>query len=222
VGGSLSRNGVRGLEADFRGVRGCTSTTSELSGLLAPRSPEGGKVSSEYAVMPERRAPVFSRHELQTQISRVELPEEARWAPGLHSVNIPIRYKNYDVKLINLSRRGTLVLRWVQEKGEEAKSELQRYSWSSRLAEVADAALSVAGNYDIFLSCFPMWHRNRLLAELCSDSTLRFTVPGGPPARRVSAFYKGFRAVSMPVQDEGLVLTADQERERAAVVSQCF
>lgn len=130
--------------------------------------------------------------------------------------------KNYDVKLINLSRRGALVLRWVQQKGKEARSELQRYSWTSSLAESVDAAISVAGSYDAFLSCFPMWHRDRLLAELRSESTVRFMVPGGAPARRVSAFHKGFRPSSKPTQDEGLVLTGEQERERADVVSQCF
>lgn len=131
-------------------------------------------------------------------------------------------YKNYDVILMNLSRWGTLVLRWVQQNGKEAKSELQRYSWTGSLAESVAAAISVAASYDAFLSCFPMWHRDRLLAELCSDSTVRFMVPDGAPARRVSAFHKGFMPVFKPVQSEGLVLTPDQERERAGVVSQCF
>ena len=131
-------------------------------------------------------------------------------------------YKDYDVILMNLSRWGTLVLRWVQQKGNEAKSELQRYSWTRSLAEDVGVALSVAGSYDAFLSSFPMWHRDRMLAELCSDSTVRFVVPGGAPPRRVSAFHKGFMPVIKPVHDEGLVLTPDQERERTDVVSQCF
>ena len=38
---------ARFLEADFLGVSGCTSSTSELSGPVAPRSAEGGRVSSE-------------------------------------------------------------------------------------------------------------------------------------------------------------------------------
>src|ERR1035437_6664903 len=32
-------------------------------------------------------------------------------------------YKNYDLSLINFSRRGALLLRWVQEKGKDAKSD---------------------------------------------------------------------------------------------------
>lgn len=40
-------------EGDFRGVRGCISTTSELSVPLALRCPEGGKVSSEYVAPAE-------------------------------------------------------------------------------------------------------------------------------------------------------------------------
>jgi hypothetical protein len=44
------------LEGDFRGVRDYTSTSSKLSGPLALRCGDGGKVSSEYAVTrPELR-----------------------------------------------------------------------------------------------------------------------------------------------------------------------
>jgi hypothetical protein len=42
-----ARNAVRVLEADFWGVMGCTSATSELSGPLDLRCPEDGEVSSE-------------------------------------------------------------------------------------------------------------------------------------------------------------------------------
>lgn len=131
-------------------------------------------------------------------------------------------FKNYDVKLINLSRRGSIVLRWIRERGDASESNSQSYSWNIPLAEAVDEAISVAGNYDSFLSSFPMWHRDRVLAELPADSTVRFTVPGGAPARRVSAFHKGFRPVVEPIRDEGLVLTAEQTRERDAVVSRCF
>ena len=130
--------------------------------------------------------------------------------------------KDYDVKLINLSRWGALVLRWIKEKGQEGESEPHTYAWNSRLAEAVGGALSIAGNYDTFLSCFPMWHRNRLSAELLSASRVRFTVPEGPAARRVSAFHKGFRPVLKPIQDGGLVPTPVQARERDAVLSQCF
>ena len=65
-------------------------------------------------------------------------------------------------------------------------------------------------------------YQNREFAELLSDSIVRFTVSGGPSARRISAFQKGFRPVSGPVQNEGLVLSADQAQERDAAFSRCF
>jgi hypothetical protein len=131
-------------------------------------------------------------------------------------------HKNYDVKLINLSRRGALVLRWIQEKASQSDSDPSEYTWTPSLARSVSEAISVAGSYDAFLSCFPMWHRNRLLAELISASAVRFTVPGGAAARRVSAYHKGLKPDQKPTQDEGLTLTAEQERERDKVLSQCF
>jgi hypothetical protein len=131
-------------------------------------------------------------------------------------------YKNYDVNLINLSIRGTLALRWVQERGKDAKSEGQTFTLTPSLAKAVDQALAIAANYQVFSDCFSMWHQNREFAELLSESTVRFTAPGGMSARRVSAFHKGFRPVSSPVQNEGLVLSPDQARERDAAFSRCF
>ena len=67
-----------------------------------------------------------------------------------------------------------------------------------------------------------MWHQNRELAELTSESAVRFTVPGGSPTRRVSAFQKGFRPASDPVQDEGLALDTEQTRARDTGLPRCF
>ncbi len=131
-------------------------------------------------------------------------------------------YRNYDVNLINLSIRGALALRWIQERGKNAESEAQTFAWTPSLARAVDQALAIAANYQVFSDCFSMWHQNREFAELLSDSIVRFTVPGGPSARRISAFQKGFRPVSGPVQNEGLVLSADQAQERDAAFSRCF
>lgn len=131
-------------------------------------------------------------------------------------------YKNYDVNLINLSIRGALALRWVQERGKDAKSEPQTFTWTPSLSKAIDQALAIAANYQVFSDCFSMWHQNKEFAELLSELTVRFTVPGGMSARRVSAFHKGFRPVSSPVQNEGLVLSPDQVRERDAAFSRCF
>jgi hypothetical protein len=131
-------------------------------------------------------------------------------------------YKNYDAKLVNLSRRGALVIRWIHEKGKGDKADAQRYLWNERLSQAVDRSLSIAGNYDAFLSCFPLWHRDIFQGELLSESTIRFEMQGGAQARRVSAFHKGIKPFSRPSQNEGLDLTEKQIREMDAIVSQCF
>lgn len=131
-------------------------------------------------------------------------------------------YKNYGANLINLSMRGALALGWIQKKGSDVKSELTTYRWTPSLARAVSQALSVAANYRVFLDCFPMWHQNRELAELISESVVRFTVPGAPPTRRVSAFQKGFKPDANAVQDEGLALDAEQTRKRDVGLSRCF
>ncbi len=131
-------------------------------------------------------------------------------------------YKNYDVNLINLSIRGALALRWIQEKGKEAKSEAQAFKWTLSLARAVSQVLAIAANYRVFSDCFSMWHQDREFAELLSESVVRFTAPGGMSARRVSAFQKGFRPFSSPAQDEGLVLSLAQAQDRDAALSRCF
>jgi hypothetical protein len=146
-------------------------------------------------------------------VSLVLATERAREEPG---------YKNYDVKLINLSIRGALALRWIQERGKDAKSEAQTFKWTPSLARAVDQALAIAAKYLVFSDCFSMWHQDREFAELLSESVARFTAPGGMSARRVSAFQKGFRPVSSPAQDEGLVLSPAQAQDRDAAFSPCF
>ena len=43
------------------------------------------------------------------------------------------------------------------------------------------------------MSCFPAWHRDRLIAEIVGPQVVRFTTLGDANDRRVSAFQKGFR-----------------------------
>jgi len=131
-------------------------------------------------------------------------------------------YKNYDVSLINLSIRGALALRWVQEGGKDAEPEAQTFTWTPSLARAVGQALAVAANYQVFSDCFSMWHQNREFAELLSESVVRFTVAEGMSAKGVSAFQKGFRPVSSPVQNEGLVLSPAQAQNRDAAFSRCF
>jgi hypothetical protein len=135
-------------------------------------------------------------------------------------------YKDYDVVLINLSIMGTLVLRWLKDKGNGVPSTPHNYELNAPLANAVDGALSVAHNYSTFLNTFPMWHQNRLFAELVGDSRIRFTVPGGIPAKRVSAYQKGFRPraalTNKGAHADGLELDAEQTRERNIALSRCF
>jgi hypothetical protein len=152
----------------------------------------------------------------------------ASWATLVHLVALTEHhrathgYANYDVALVNLSRRGALILRWIREKGMAAKGDVCDYEIRRDLAEAVAEARVVAENYLVFLSTFPMWHRERQLAELTSPSQVRFAVPGGAPARRVSAFHKGFKAVPITITNEGLVLNPDQRRAMDLTISRCF
>jgi hypothetical protein len=113
-------------------------------------------------------------------------------------------------------------LRWVEENCDEAKLPAQGFAWSHSLAKATDEALAIAANYQELVNCFSMWHQNKELADLLSGSVVRFTVPGGVPARRVSAFQKGFKPNIGSVQNAGIVLDEEQERLRNAVLSRCF
>lgn len=130
--------------------------------------------------------------------------------------------RNLDVILMNLSLRGALALRWVRERGKDAASDDQVFTWTDSLARAVDQALAIAANYQVFLDCLPMWHQNKEFAELLSESVVRFTVPGGAPARRISAFQKGFRPGLDQNQNKGLVLSPEQARESDAALSRCF
>jgi hypothetical protein len=130
--------------------------------------------------------------------------------------------RNYDAALINLSLRGALALRWVQEKGNDFPSDPQDYTWSRTLATAVGQTVAIAASYQVFRDFFPMWHQNLQVTELLSETAVRFTVAGGAPARRVSAFQKGFKAASNRISDTGLALTADQARARDVALSRCF
>lgn len=145
--------------------------------------------------------------------SLVRQAEQVRQQHGL---------RNYDAGLINLSLRGALAVRWVQEKGSDLPSDPQEYRWTPSLARAVEQALAIAANYQVFLDCFPMWHQDMEFADLLSKDAVRFMVPGGAPARRVSAFQKGFTPPSDRTLDTGLVLGAVQERARDEALSRCF
>jgi len=152
----------------------------------------------------------------------------AKWATLVFLVGQTERHRatqgfaNYDVALINLSRRGALILKWLKEKGNPAESALDSYRWNSTIAEAVNEAFGVASNYLVLLGTFPLWHQDRMLAELTSSASIRFMLPGGESARRVSAFHKGFRPYVVKPIDNGLTLKSEQQREMDQVRFRCL
>jgi len=97
-----------------------------------------------------------------------------------------------DATLINISRFVPVAMKWSIEHGRRA-SKLATRRWTPSLVAKVDEALSRAHNYDVFLTCLPMWHKHRDAAELITSTLVRFTAPGGTRNRQVSAYQKGVR-----------------------------
>ena len=97
-----------------------------------------------------------------------------------------------DAALLNLSRYIPIAARWSVEHGRPV-SKLATNRWTSALSRAVDEAIGAAHHYSAFLTCLPMWHKNRYLAEPISRKLVRFTSPGSGRHRQVSAHQKGFR-----------------------------
>ena len=67
--------------------------------------------------------------------------------------------------LINLSRLVPVAIKWTTKAGKPSTGQVER-RWTPDLGAKAEEALSVASEYSTFATCFPMWHRDRNLAEL--------------------------------------------------------
>lgn len=132
------------------------------------------------------------------------------------------RYVNYDTALVNLSRRGALILKWLAQRGKKEACTLEKYRWDGNIAQAVHQAFDVASNYIVFLSVFPMWHQERQLADVVAEKTIRFVVSGDTQARRVSAFHKGFKNTPVDPADTGLVPNIEQQRAFQDAVSRCF
>jgi len=100
--------------------------------------------------------------------------------------------QHLDNTLLNVSRFVPIAMKWARDHGRPA-SKLARGHWTPDLAARVSETLAVAHNYGAFLTCLPMWHKNRYGAELISPTLARFTVRGTSRDRQVSAYQKGFR-----------------------------
>jgi hypothetical protein len=94
--------------------------------------------------------------------------------------------------LINISRFTPIAMNWSAAHGNDSAPPAPR-KWTVDLAIRAAQALDVATRYAHFVTCFPMWHKDRYLADLVSPELVRFTAPGETRNRQVSAYLKGLR-----------------------------
>ncbi len=117
----------------------------------------------------------------------------AEQAIKVYGANSP----DLDHVLINTSRSIPIAMKWVNESAKPAPRLVQR-QWTSSLAVKTDEAICIADQYSGFLSCLPMWHCNRYLAELRLPTLVRFTASGSGRERQLSAYLKGLRATTGP------------------------
>jgi hypothetical protein len=96
------------------------------------------------------------------------------------------------IALTNLSRSIPTAIKWARTHSKPGPAPTPR-AWDKSLFLTVKQALDVAAQYNYFESCFPMWHRERYLAELRSPNLVRFTAPGNYRNRQVSAYLKGMR-----------------------------
>ena len=95
--------------------------------------------------------------------------------------------------LINISRLVSTAMGWVNKHGNRFGSAAQRH-WTAELARRTEIALSVARNYDGFLTTFPMWLPETVtVCNYFRRYTLGLLFVSSEMDRRVSAYQKGFR-----------------------------
>jgi hypothetical protein len=99
-----------------------------------------------------------------------------------------------DAVLLNVSRFAPIAMKWAVEHGRPA-SRLATKRWTAAVAAAVEEALFTAHHYSSFLTCLPMWHKDRYAAELLSPAIVRFTAVGSGRHRQVSAYQKGFRPI---------------------------
>ncbi len=93
--------------------------------------------------------------------------------------------------MTNLGKAGSLLLDWL-EKAKPPEKNLWR-RWTPDLADASKDAVFAAHNYGAFVSCFTMWHKNRMTVEVLSDTRLRFHVLPSATDRRIRAHQQGTR-----------------------------
>jgi hypothetical protein len=110
--------------------------------------------------------------------------------------------------MMNLGRSAALLLDRLRSTDLPNTTAWRR--WTSPLAEASKAAVMAAHNYEGFVACFTMWHKNRMAAEVLSPTRLRFSSAAAPMQLRVRAYQQGARVRGWPT-------TADQPIDKSLV-----
>ena len=119
-------------------------------------------------------------------VGAIKLVERAQQGPGGTSTG------NFDAALINAGRLLPIILKWVHDYGWDPVEPLNP-RWTGELAEAVDEALSVAGKYSHFETCFPLYHKDRYAVAVLGPTHARFSSGGSARDRQVSAYQKGIR-----------------------------
>lgn len=130
--------------------------------------------------------------------------------------------------MINLSRSAALLLDWLRKAELAQKEPLLR--WTFSLSQAVREAELAARNYESFVMCFTMFHKERMSVEVLSRNYLRFHSDGmtNPTQRRVRAYQQGIRRPGWPatldepagsdfVEDQGIQGSILALCERATV-----
>jgi hypothetical protein len=115
--------------------------------------------------------------------------------------------------MINLSRSATLLLDWLRTAELAQKEPLLR--WTSSLSQAVREAEHAARNYESFVMCFTMFHKERMSVEVLARNYLRFHSDGmtNPMQRRVRAYQQGIRRPGWPAtldEPTGTAFVEDQ------------
>jgi len=102
--------------------------------------------------------------------------------------------------MINLGRSGAIWLPWVRKHCRPVDE--QGLRWNRKLAKAALEIQNVAHNYSLFVSCFTMWHKNRLAAEMVGHQHVRFSSLAEDNQRRIRAYQQGVRIPNWPATSD--------------------
>lgn len=98
--------------------------------------------------------------------------------------------------MINLGRAAALLIAWLRGAQLPIKEVLLR--WTLDLREATQGAVFAAHNYETFVSCLSMWHKDRMMAEMLSPTHIRLSILPSVMDRRIRAHQQGVRIPGWP------------------------